>query len=542
MAHDLRFGADDSGRASFLRAIASPRRASRATGSNHHRRPPDGGCRDQEGRRRIADAKSRTSSSSRCGCARFRRRRSARARGRRHTSRRSRGSGLTNVRIDAAGNVLGERAGLAPRPHLVLSAHLDTVFPADTRGDADPVGIRAERARYRRRLSRPGGTARRRPRAQHRKGFRRRAASRSLGRSVRRGSGICAGVKHLFEPGARAQVDRFVSIDGAGLGITGTAVGSLRYRVTFKGPGGHSYGDFGVANPVHAARPRGRRIADLQVPREPRTTFNVGRVGGGTSVNSIASSAWMEVDLRSARSRRAQRARCRLPEGGRRRTCRRERRAGTIAAGSRSKRRWSAAVPAGANAADAPILSAAVSVTRALGRRTQCRRGVDRRQHPDESGDSRDHDRRGRRPRAGRTRRRRRSTRPSSWQGTARALLLAIALTGRVDPESTGGHRTGHRTNLVIARQIRLPESECRSTADRSRPAQMTLVAARRSAAGSGDLLLLAQKRFEAFQVLGALGRREGPGDADPVDENHVQHADEDQLESFRRRARPAGS
>jgi di/tripeptidase len=91
-----------------------------------------------------------------------------------------------------------------------------------------------------------------------------------------------------------------VSVDGAGLGITHIAVGSRRYRVAFKGPGGHSYSAFGVANPVHALGRAIAKIADLQVPREPKTTFNVGRVGGGTSVNSIAFEAWMEIDLRSA--------------------------------------------------------------------------------------------------------------------------------------------------------------------------------------------------------------------------------------------------
>jgi acetylornithine deacetylase/succinyl-diaminopimelate desuccinylase-like protein len=76
-------------------------------------------------------------------------------------------------------------------------------------------------------------------------------------------------------------------------------VGSLRYRVTFKGPGGHSFAAFGLANPIGALGRAIAKIADFQVPGEAKTTFNVGRVGGGTSVNSIASEAWMEVDLRS---------------------------------------------------------------------------------------------------------------------------------------------------------------------------------------------------------------------------------------------------
>ena len=79
-----------------------------------------------------------------------------------------------------------------------------------------------------------------------------------------------------------------------------TGVGSNRYKVIFKGPGGHSYGAFGMANPIQAM---GRAIAKIdafQVPAQPKTTFNVGRVGGGTSVNAIPFEAWMEVDMRSA--------------------------------------------------------------------------------------------------------------------------------------------------------------------------------------------------------------------------------------------------
>jgi di/tripeptidase len=77
-------------------------------------------------------------------------------------------------------------------------------------------------------------------------------------------------------------------------------VGSRRYRVTFKGPGGHSFGAFGLANPAHALGRAIAKISEMQVPSQPRTTFNVGRVGGGTSVNSIPFESWMEVDLRSS--------------------------------------------------------------------------------------------------------------------------------------------------------------------------------------------------------------------------------------------------
>jgi di/tripeptidase len=93
----------------------------------------------------------------------------------------------------------------------------------------------------------------------------------------------------------------FISIDGAGAGsdITHGAVGSKRYRATFKGPGGHSYGAFGLVNPAFAMGSAIRKFAALEVPSTPKTTFNVGVMGGGTSVNSIPFESWMEVDMRS---------------------------------------------------------------------------------------------------------------------------------------------------------------------------------------------------------------------------------------------------
>ena len=84
------------------------------------------------------------------------------------------------------------------------------------------------------------------------------------------------------------------------MNITHVAVGSHRYRVTFKGPGGHSYGAFGLANPVGALGRAVAKLSDVQVPAQPKTTFTIGRIGGGTSVNSIPFEAWMEVDMRSS--------------------------------------------------------------------------------------------------------------------------------------------------------------------------------------------------------------------------------------------------
>jgi acetylornithine deacetylase/succinyl-diaminopimelate desuccinylase-like protein len=113
------------------------------------------------------------------------------------------------------------------------------------------------------------------------------------------GLGDLRGVRQLFKDAAAGSIDRFVAIDGSGLGITNVAVGSRRYRVTFRGPGGHSYAAFGLANPIDAMGRAIAKIAEFQVARDSKTTFNVGRVGGGTSVNAIPSDAWMEIDLRS---------------------------------------------------------------------------------------------------------------------------------------------------------------------------------------------------------------------------------------------------
>jgi acetylornithine deacetylase/succinyl-diaminopimelate desuccinylase-like protein len=106
-------------------------------------------------------------------------------------------------------------------------------------------------------------------------------------------------VRHLIDRQSAGKVDYFISVDGAGHGLVARAVGSHRYRVTIRSPGGHSYGDFGIPNPVHALGRAIAGIAAIQVPASPRTTFNVGLIEGGTSVNSIAMSASMDVDMRS---------------------------------------------------------------------------------------------------------------------------------------------------------------------------------------------------------------------------------------------------
>ena len=203
-----------------------------------------------------------------------------------------------NARIDAEGNVIAERPGQAGEPVIVISGHLDTVFPEGT-----DVRVRRE------------GTVLRGPgigddcrgltillavaRALNDAGIRTRGTVLFVGTVGEEGQGNLRGVRHLFEKELKDRVDYFISIDGTGLGMTKDAVGSHRYRVTYKGPGGHSYGDFGMPNPMHALGRAIARISDFQVPSRPRVTFSVGVVEGGTSVNSIAGEARMLVDMRS---------------------------------------------------------------------------------------------------------------------------------------------------------------------------------------------------------------------------------------------------
>jgi acetylornithine deacetylase/succinyl-diaminopimelate desuccinylase-like protein len=207
-------------------------------------------------------------------------------------------AGLENVRIDKTGNVLAERPGRVEGPRLVISSHLDTVFPNGT-------DVRVTRTGDVLRGPGIGDDCRGLAvvlavaNALDAGGVETGGPITFVGTVGEEGLGDLRGVKTLFADTLAGRIDRFVSVDGGGMGITSMAVGSLRYRVTFSGPGGHSFGNFGVANPVHAVGRLVASVADFKVTVEPRTTFNVGRMSGGTSVNSIASEAWIEVDLRS---------------------------------------------------------------------------------------------------------------------------------------------------------------------------------------------------------------------------------------------------
>ena len=211
--------------------------------------------------------------------------------------------GLANVRIDKAGNVLGDRPGVAaaatagggraprhglPRGHRRPSqAQRDRTVAGPGIGDncrGLAVLLAVARALKRANVQTAGPVT-------------------FVADVGEEGLGDLRGMKQLFGETMKGRIDRFLAIDGAGLFLVNAAVGSRRYRVTFKGPGGHSYAAFGTANPIQAHGTGHREdlaaASRAGAPNSGRTTFNVGRVGGGTSVNAIPSECWMELDLRS---------------------------------------------------------------------------------------------------------------------------------------------------------------------------------------------------------------------------------------------------
>lgn len=210
--------------------------------------------------------------------------------------------GVDSAWVDEVGNVVGLRRGSGTERVLALAGHLDTVFPSGT-----DVSIRQSGDT----LFAPGVSDDTRGlatvlavlRAMNGANVRTEADVLFIGNVGEEGLGDLRGVKHLFREGG-PRIDHFISVDGSNSSrITHMALGSHRYRVTFKGPGGHSWGAFGLANPAHAM---GRAIRYFQDGADPytrsapvKTSYNVGRLGGGTSVNSVPFESWMEIDMRS---------------------------------------------------------------------------------------------------------------------------------------------------------------------------------------------------------------------------------------------------
>jgi acetylornithine deacetylase/succinyl-diaminopimelate desuccinylase-like protein len=210
-----------------------------------------------------------------------------------------RGAHLSDVHIDEAGNVHG-RYGEGTR-YIVVTAHMDTVFPEDT-----PLSVRREGPV----LAAPGigddarglATLLRIARILDHIGIATRSPILFVGTVAEEGYGNARGVRHLCDRELAGQMAAFLSIDGAGLAIANTAVGSYRHRVTIRGPGGHSYRAYGTANPNCAV---GRAIAKavaVPLPARPRTTFNIGRIDGGTGPNRLPDRACLEMEVRNSDS------------------------------------------------------------------------------------------------------------------------------------------------------------------------------------------------------------------------------------------------
>jgi len=207
--------------------------------------------------------------------------------------------GLDDVQVDGVGNVFGVRPGYGSR-FIALSAHIDTVFPATT-----PLNVRQQGSR----LYGPGvsdngaGIAAMLAVASVLKGSR---ISHALpfvfiGNVGEEGEGDLRGMRHVFStPTWRDAIAYSVVVDGAGSDtVVAEALGSRRFEVIVRGPGGHSWSDFGTPSPILALARAVEVFSQTPVPASPKTTFNVGVIRGGTSVNSIPESASMRIDLRS---------------------------------------------------------------------------------------------------------------------------------------------------------------------------------------------------------------------------------------------------
>jgi tripeptide aminopeptidase len=279
-----------------------------------------------------------------------------------------RDSGLDEVDLDAEGNVLGRYPGLRSHTPIILSAHLDTVFPAGT-----DVRVRSQDGL----LLGPGI-------GDDARGL---AALLAIARTLRtvsprlagpivfaatvgeEGPGDLRGVRHLFRDGGPGPSARaFISLDGAGVGrIVNAALGVRRYRIAARGPGGHSWIDWGTPNPIHTLASLVTELAELALPRDPTTTLTVARWSGGTSINAIPREAWVEVEVRSEDERVLEDL-----DGQIRRMADAHHRRATTPVG-RERPRLGLSVdqlghrPAGATDVESDLVRAAVAATRAIG-------------------------------------------------------------------------------------------------------------------------------------------------------------------------------
>jgi tripeptide aminopeptidase len=210
--------------------------------------------------------------------------------------------GLQDVEIDKIGNVLGLRKGTDPKAKLVaLSAHIDTVFPAETQLNVHSEGNRI----YGPGISDNGAgltglyamaVALQAADVDHKAGI------LFVGNVGEEGEGDLRGARFLFtESKYKDRIGATIVLDGAGTdSVVTQALGSKRFEVTVKGPGGHSWSDYGTPNPIVILSRAIAQFSEANVPIDPKTSTNVGVITGGTSVNSIPESASARVDIRSS--------------------------------------------------------------------------------------------------------------------------------------------------------------------------------------------------------------------------------------------------
>ena len=279
-----------------------------------------------------------------------------------------RSAGADSTGMDEVGNVIALRRGLRRTRTIAIAGHMDTVFPEGTdvrvkqRGDTLFAPGVADNTRG---LVAVAQVLRALVNAR----IRTDADLLFVGTVGEEGIGDLRGIKHLLKNGDHG-IDAVIVVDGStDETVTNTAVGSKRYRVTFVGPGGHSWGAFGTVNPIHALSRAIHKFDDAAarfVASDPNTTYNICRIGGGTSINAIASQAWAEVDLRSVSAARLSSIDSifhvsmvdALNEQNERRTTGPELTLEARLVGDR---------PSGTTAANTPLVQRAFAATRALG-------------------------------------------------------------------------------------------------------------------------------------------------------------------------------
>jgi len=207
--------------------------------------------------------------------------------------------GIGAVRRDDAGNLIGCWGGDGTASAgVVIAAHLDTVFPEETDLTVRQHGARligpgiSDNARGLAGLLALAGAC-------HHAGLRPPAPITFVATTGEEGAGDLAGTRHLFATSGFRPI-AFIALDGAGIErVVHRALGSRRLRAVYRGPGGHSWAAFGVANPVQAVGLAAVAVGELPLPASPRTTASVVRIGGGSGLNTIPQEAWLELDLRS---------------------------------------------------------------------------------------------------------------------------------------------------------------------------------------------------------------------------------------------------